>query len=141
MIRTRTMLVLAVGLVALAFACARAGPPRIALHTPCTTCGMEVTDLRFACERTVGGHWRVYDAIECMMRDVARAPGGAAALADYDSRALISAGEAWVVRGDFPSPMGGGFAAFARRGGADSVAAATHGAVDRFDAWIAREAR
>ena len=99
---------------------------------------MEVADLRFACERRVGTRWLVYDAVECMLRDVRREPGGTVVLADYDTRTLLSVDAAWVVKGEFPSPMGGGFAAFARRGGADSVATATHGEVARFDAWLAR---
>lgn len=117
------------------------GPPAIADGAPCATCGMEARDLRFACERRVGGTWRVYDAVECLMRD-ARAGGAAspgtrdAWLADYDTRALHPADSVWVVRGAFASPMGGGFAAFRGRAAADSVADETRGRVARLAAFM-----
>jgi hypothetical protein len=118
--------------------CARpSGPPAIVPGTPCAACGMEVQDLRFACEREADGRWRVYDAIECLLRDAATVPLGRAYLADYDRRTLSDADSMWVVRGEFPSPMGGGFAAFAGRSAADSVAAVTRGQVDRLAAFQA----
>ena len=91
------------------------GPPPIAIGTPCTACGMEVQDLRFACERRTDGGWHVYDAIECLMRDAGNSPAAPSVtndtwLADYDTRALHAADSVWVVRGAFASPMGGGFA-------------------------------
>jgi len=117
------------------------GPPSIATGTPCAACGMEVQDLRFACERKAGGNWRVYDAIECLVRDAGNAatPGdtGNAWLADYDSRTLHAADSLWVVRGAFASPMGGGLAAFRDRAAADSVAAMTRGLVDRLATFMA----
>jgi hypothetical protein len=117
------------------------GPPPIAPGTPCAACGMEVQDLRFACERRAGRGWRVYDAIECLTRDAGNAatPGGTgnAWLADYDSRTLHAADSLWVVRGAFASPMGGGFAAFRHRAAADSVAAMTNGRVDRLATFMA----
>jgi hypothetical protein len=91
---------------------------------------MEANDLRFACERTDGRRWLVYDSIECLLADRARGPATSAWLADYDRRTLHRADSLWVVRGEFASPMGGGYAAFLRRGAADSVAAATRGRVD-----------
>jgi hypothetical protein len=117
------------------------GPPPIATGTPCAASGMEVQDLRFACERRAGGAWRVYDAIECRVRDTGNAatpPGtGDAWLADYDMRTLHVADSLWVVRGAFASPMGGGLAAFRDRAAADSVAAMTSGRVDRLAAFMA----
>jgi hypothetical protein len=107
---------------------------------------MEVQDLRFACERHGAGTWRVYDAIECLIRDANVAPGGTggapgiagnAWLADYDRQTLHPADSLWVVRGSFPSPMGGGFAAFLTRTAADSIAAATEGRVERLAVWLA----
>ena len=116
--------------------CARpAGPPAIVLGTPCAACGMEVRDLRFACEREADGRWRVYDAIECLLREAGAAPAGRAYLADYDRQALHPADSLWVVRGEFASPMGGGFAAFLDLAAADSIAAATRGRVDRLAAF------
>jgi hypothetical protein len=128
--------------VLLATGCARSSaPPPIAPGTPCAACGMEVQDLRFACEREIGGSWRVYDAIECLVRDAgaaaARPATGDTWLADYDTQRLHAADSVWVVRGDFPSPMGGGFAAFRERAAADSIAAMTSGRVDRLAAFLA----
>ena len=131
----------------LASSCARpAGPPAIALGTPCASCGMEVQDLRFACERLGSdGRFRMYDAIECLIRDAAPAPAarprlGDVWLADYDRRSLHAADSLWVVRGEFASPMGGGLAAFLDLAAADSIAAATHGRVDRLSAFMAATA-
>lgn len=117
------------------------GPPAIRLGTACAGCGMEVHDLRFACERRRAGAWRVYDAIECLIRDAGSdttaAPGGGSVwLADYDRQTLHRADSLWVVRGSFPSPMGGGFAAFLARAAADSVAVVTQGRVERLATWL-----
>jgi nitrous oxide reductase accessory protein NosL len=118
--------------------CASPGvPPPVARGTPCVACGMSVQDLRFACQRRVGRAWRVYDAIECLLRD-AQGDGAIASawLADYDRQTLHEADSMWVVRGEFPSPMGGGLAAFRTRAAAESVAAATRGRVDRLGAFL-----
>jgi len=117
------------------------GPPVIRIGSTCASCGMEVHDLRFACERPVANGWRVYDAIECLIRDAAADTGAAHAgrtawLADYDRQSLHPADSAWVVRGSFPSPMGGGFAAFLSRAAADSIAATTQGRVERLSTWL-----
>ena len=120
-------------------------PPPIVLDTPCATCGMGVQDLRFACQRRVDRGWRVYDAIECLLRDAAGSPGSSgtvgAWLADYDRQTLHAADSMWVVRGEFASPMGGGMAAFHERAAADSIAAATGGQVDRLAAFVRAPAR
>lgn len=119
-------------LVALAAGCAgRSGPPEIIGGTPCSSCGMGVSDRHFACERRVAGGWRVYDSVECLLRDAGGSPGGGVYLADYDTQALHAADSLWVVRGEFSTPMGGGLAAFLRRGAADTVAAETRGRVGR----------
>ena len=121
---------------------ARQGPPAIRVGGLCAGCGMEVHDLRFACERPVADRWRVYDAIECLIRDAAADTGAAndaaraAWLADYDRQTLHPADSLWVVRGSFPSPMGGGFAAFLSRSAADSIAATTQGRVARLATWL-----
>lgn len=146
----------------------RAGPPPIARGTPCAACGMKAQDLAFACERQVGRGWRVYDAIECLIGDVVAAPGGAAGrrndaaavpgdaadtaggaiatpagavfLADYDSGTLHAADSLWVVKGSFPTPMGGGYAAFLAHAAAESIATRTAGRVDRLAAFVAAKA-
>ena len=111
--------------------CARnAGPPAIELGVECATCGMEVSDLRFACERSTAQGWRVYDSIECLLRDDA---AGESVLADYDAKSLHLSDDLWVIHGSFPSPMGGGYAAFVSRATADSVAARTTSVVGRLE--------
>jgi nitrous oxide reductase accessory protein NosL len=126
-------------LLALAVAlagCAGSGPPAIKARTPCAECGMSITDLGFACERQVGRAWRRYDSIECLLQDADQG-FGRAFLADYDTRALHAADSMWVVRGSFPSPMGGGYAAFLARRDADDIAGRTAGRIDRLDAFAA----
>lgn len=118
----------AVLVLGFALGCAPAsGPPPIARGASCDACGMTIADLAFACERRVEGAWRVYDSIECLLRE----PGADAYLADYDTRTLHDVDSMWVVRGSFPSPMGGGYAAFLERASADDVAARTSGRVAR----------
>ena len=95
---------------------------------------MEVRDLRFACERREGRAWRRFDAIECLLHDAPGAPGAEAWLTDYDAITLHAGDSMWVVQGSFPSPMGGGYAAFLRRDDADRVATLTHGRVGRLAA-------
>ena len=115
----------------------RTGPPPIADGATCAACGMTAGDRRFACERETAKGWRVYDSIECLIRDGA----DRAWLADYDTKSLHAAESLWVVKGSFPSPMGGGFAAFADRATADTIAARTAGRVDRLAAFAAGAAR
>jgi nitrous oxide reductase accessory protein NosL len=125
--------VAACAVIALAGCGRNAGPPPIARGAECAACGMRIEDLRFACERPAEGGWRAYDSIECLIRDARGALEGAV-LADYDSESLHAADSLWVVRGDFPSPMGGGLAAFLDRAAADEIAARAAGRVDRLGA-------
>ena len=120
-------------LTAMLAGCARpAGPPPIAAGTECATCAMEASSPRFACERQVGKSWRVYDSIECLMRDAGPAVATTMWLPDYDERALHRADSLWIVKGDLATPMAGGLVAFRSRAAADSVAASSHGRVGRW---------
>jgi len=125
----------AVGLVG----CARpaTGPRRIVAGTPCAACGMRIEDLRFACEDERNGAFQFYDSIECLLR--AEPAFGRAWLADYDARTLHSADSIWVVQGDLPSPMGGGYAGFLDRSTADEIASSRRGRVARLADFAARE--
>ena len=98
---------------------------------------MEIHDARFACERRLAGRWRVYDSIECLLRDTGESPGGAAWLADYDGRSLHAADSMWIAQGEFPSPMGGGYAAFLDSAAAGDVAGASSGSVARLAELLA----
>lgn len=108
------------------------GPPPIAAGTECAACAMEASSPRFACERQVGESWRVYDSIECLMRDAGPAVANTIWLPDYDQRVLHRADSLWIVKGDLATPMGGGLVAFQSRAAADSVAASSHGRVGRW---------
>lgn len=121
-------------IAALAAGCARPpGPKPIVMGTPCASCGMEVGDLGFACEMARKDRLHVYDSIECLLRD-RPAAGDRVYLADYDTRTLHPADSLWIVKGSFPTPMGGGLAAFRSRSAADEVATRAHG---RVGAWSA----
>jgi nitrous oxide reductase accessory protein NosL len=96
---------------------------------------MAIRDLRFASARGTRGAARAYDAIECLLRDSTAT--GPAWLPDHDQAALHAADSMWVVRGDLPSPMGGGFVAFLDRAAADEVAAARSGRVGRISDFAA----
>ena len=137
--RTGAILVLVVATMA---GCAPAGPPAIVTGTECVRCGMSIADLRFACaRRDVAARkvaWRVYDSIECLAGDWDRA----ATLrdvhaADYDQARLHRGDSLWVVHGSFPSPMGGGLAAFLDRDAAQGVADQTRGVVMTLDSLLA----
>jgi nitrous oxide reductase accessory protein NosL len=129
----RRTVVPAAALATLLAAAQGCGPPPALPVVPagaaCAACGMAIHDLRFACARRVDRGWRFYDSIECLLRE---SPGaGTAWLADYDGKALHAADSMWVVRGELPSPMGGGLAAFRDRGAAQEVAAAVSGRMSR----------
>ena len=121
--------------------CARhaAGPPPITAGTPCALCGMDAVSMRFACERELDGKYRVYDSIECLLRDPPKTAGGAIYLPDYDQQVLHAADSLWVVHGSFETPMGGGLVAFLDRAAADELAATTRGRVGRLEAFATRE--
>ena len=106
------------------------GPRPIAMGTPCSACGMTVQDLKFACERRSDRAWRVYDSIECLLSE---GSAGRIYLADYDAGTLHAADSMWVVHGEFPSPMGGGYVAFLDRGAANEIAGSTQGQVNRLE--------
>jgi nitrous oxide reductase accessory protein NosL len=118
---------------ALAGCRARSGetPPAVSLgKAVCETCGMTVTDARFAALAEEGGTLHTYDSIECLLR-ARRMSGaglsGAIWLTDFDTRTLHPQSGVTVVRADYPSPMSAGYAAFADTAKARSEALARHG--------------
>jgi len=132
-----TILVLALSIAGCA---TPAGPPAIRLGASCAACGMEVRDLKYACERRImtgnKAEWRVYDAIECLLDDAGSDVRPTDTwLADYDAATLHRADSLWVVHGGFPSPMGGGYAGLRDRATADAVAHDTRGTVARLPAF------
>ncbi|MGD9547489.1 MAG: hypothetical protein AB7V45_08050 [Candidatus Krumholzibacteriia bacterium] len=95
------------------------GPPDLSGgDLRCSACGMAVADPRYAAAiRTPEGGIAAYDAIECAVRDLRTRTGARAPaeiwLSDMPTAALRPASGMTVVLADFPSPMGGGYAAFA----------------------------
>ena len=106
-------------------------PPPIAAAAPCLVCGMSASNARFACERRDGRRWRVFDSIECLVRDGA-ASATTVWLPDYDQARLHRADSLWVVKGQLATPMGGGLVAFLDRDAADAVALTSAGRVGRW---------
>lgn len=129
--RARNDLLCLAAALALTGCAAAAYPPAIPPGSACAACGMAIEDLHFATEQRTGGAWRVYDSIECLLREPGAA--GEAFLSDYDTSTLHAADSMWVVRGRLASPMGGGLAAFRTRAQADEVAEATSGVVFLWD--------
>lgn len=131
----RRVLLVAVLLLAAA-GCARRTPradarPETLSGGPCDLCGMPIEDPRFACERRAEEGWRLYDSIECLVRDAGSAAGFGSWLSDHGTGTLHRSDSMWVVRGHFASPMAGGLAAFVERAPAESLAAASGGTVAR----------
>lgn len=94
------------------------GPPDLSAgDRRCAACGMAVADPKFAAAiRTPKDEIEAYDAIECLVRDLRSRTGARTPaeiwLADLPTGALQPAARMTVVLADFPSPMGGGYAAF-----------------------------
>ena len=87
-------------------------------HDVCVACGMAVSDPAFAAAaRLADGTVLAYDAPECLVRDLRTRTGAAAPaavwLTDLPTATLRPAATMTLVLADFPSPMGGGYAAFA----------------------------
>ena len=76
---------------------------------------MTVDEPRFAAAIRGEDGVEAFDSIECLLRRIRRSGGIAPAgtwLADYEEESLHPASSMTVVAGGFPSPMGGGYAAF-----------------------------
>lgn len=97
---------------------------------------MSIRDTHFACVRGGHGRYRQYDSIECLLRDGPARAGESIYLSDYDLERLCSADSVWVVQGSFPTPMGGGFAAFAAERSARDVGTRTQGRVGRLHQFL-----
>ena len=127
---------LATAALLLAVGCERSETPRVQIGSPCASCGMSIRDTHFACVRGSRGHYRQFDSIECLLKDGPARPGESMFVPDYDQSELCLADTVWVVQGSFPTPMGGGFAAFATEGSARDVGARTQGRVGRLHEFL-----
>jgi hypothetical protein len=77
---------------------------------------MTLADLHYAAAVRESGRVLAYDSIECLARARRKARGTVSDgiwIADFGTGALHPQSAMTVVRADYPSPMGGGFAAFA----------------------------
>lgn len=94
------------------------GPPRLAMgQDECASCRMTLTEPGFSpAARLAGGQTLAYDAIECLVGDLRARRGDQAPvtvwLPDLPTGVLHEAAVMTIVLADYPSPMGGGFAAF-----------------------------
>lgn len=103
----------------------------------CARCGMEIHDRRLACEVVSSGKARFFDSIECLRDDPAsQGPRAHPYLTDYDDGSLRSLSEVFIVHGNFPTPMGGGLAAFRDSLAAQRVARETQGQVLAGVSWL-----
>jgi len=107
------------------------GPPRLtAGEDVCAECGMTLGDLHYAAAMREGDRVLIYDSIECLAR-ARRKAGGTVSdriwMADFETVELHPQSAMTVVQAGYPSPMGGGFAAFADPAQARSEAAAKGG--------------
>ncbi|MFL5578740.1 MAG: nitrous oxide reductase accessory protein NosL [Gemmatimonadaceae bacterium] len=126
--RAVTTLVARAALLALAIACAPAGPRALRLgEEACGYCRMTITDPRFGAQaRTPHGKTLTFDSIECLADWAAANDGAATAwVADFRAPAAwIPAAEARYVRlTRAGSPMGRGVAAVRAGAGAAELAA------------------
>ena len=134
---------LSIVLLMLGFVGCRGGggdAPRVDLGTAmCDACRMTLTDARFVAVVEDGKSERAYDSIECLVR-VWRASGETVSdeiwLSDFDTQTLRRQSELTLVHADFPSPMGGGYAAFADRERARTEASSRNGELGTLEATI-----
>jgi nitrous oxide reductase accessory protein NosL len=129
---------LAVAALLVAIGCARHEGPRVRIGSPCASCGMAIQETHFACVRGSDGHYRQFDSIECLLRDGPARSGESIYLQDYDEGRLCLADTVWVVQGSFPTPMGGGLAAFAAEASARDVGVRTNGRVGRLHEFVGK---
>lgn len=113
------------GIVLLAGCGGAAQPVAIETGTPCAFCRMTIMDARVAAEIVAPGEEaRQYDDIGCLVEDVKQRPVGAdgrAFVADYQTGALIAAGEAVYTKMDaIATPMSSHLVAHATAAGRDA---------------------
>ncbi len=114
------------------------GTPRVPLgEAECAVCGMTVGDARYAAVLRESDQDSYYDAIECLVRRLRQGATGEAWLSDYEPpHALIPATSATVLLAGFPSPMGGGYAAFSDPERARALAESRKGRQGTLDEFV-----
>jgi copper chaperone NosL len=139
----RVGLVLAAALFAAACGVRAEGPPEIVVdRTPCSHCGMLISELLYAAAYQAPGEAaRVFDDIGCL-RDAARAETGDLRIWVHDATdgQWLNAFEAvYVASPSIRTPMGGGLLAFRQPAAADRAAAQHRGRVIRSISEIVRK--
>lgn len=123
-------------------ACSSGDPndaPQVELgRAECVECRMNVEDARYmAAVRTADGATEAFDSVECVIKRLRRDASGTVWLTDFESPGTwVQATDATVVRAGFPSPMGGGYAAFANPERAQGIAAERGGVAGSLDAFV-----
>jgi copper chaperone NosL len=131
----RTGLVLAAALLTAACGVRAEGPPEIvADRTPCSHCGMLISEpLYAAAYQAPGAAARVFDDIGCL-RDAARGESGQLRIWVHDAAdgQWMNGFEATLVAApSIRTPMGGGMVAYRKPAAADRAADAHRGRVIR----------
>ena len=128
----RHVILVAIGLIVLLGGCRSKAPsPSINFgKAVCETCGMTVNDPRFAALFEDESTQQTFDSIECLLKGK-RISGDTGVqgiwIMDFDTQKLCPASALTIVKADFPSPMGGGYAAFADAGHARAQTEAHRG--------------
>lgn len=136
-------LVIVVAFALLASACGvnAAGPPAITVdHTPCSHCGMLISEPAFAAAYRVDGQEaRVFDDIGCLLNALRTGPAAPAIwVQDAAGAGWIDASDAtYVTSSRIPTPMNGGVLAYASADAAAQTAHAQGGELVRSFAELA----
>jgi len=113
---------------------AEAGPPRLTLdHSTCDGCGMLISEARFAAGWRSKDRTAAFDDIACLLRSLDRDgqadPNAEIWVMDAEQHWLPARDAVFVMSDRLETPMAGHIQAFADRGAAAAVAAATGGVV------------
>ena len=112
-------------------------PPQIRYgDEPCASCGMLISEERFAAAMTAADQTQAFDDLGCLLRARARGSGAAARIWVHDetSGQWLDAQRAWFVHSrEVLTPMGSGLVAFSTKDAAEQFAREVHGTVARFE--------
>ncbi|NNF05438.1 MAG: hypothetical protein HKN21_01630 [Candidatus Eisenbacteria bacterium] len=107
------------------------GAPTLEMgKSECVACGMVINDTRYAAAiKSATGEVAGFDALECLIRHARRnkKEGDQIWLSDFYDLQMYPESQMMVVLADFPSPMGGGLAAFKDKSKAEEAAATRRG--------------
>ena len=91
-----------------------------------------------AMARAADGSELAFDALECLIKTQRRRPITGVLVSDFENPGTwIPAEQAVIARAGFPSPMGGGYAAFASPARAEAAVAARGGVLGSLADFVA----